>query len=107
MTAPAEANGPPDFPAPKRRPWWKRGVSLRAVMVVILLIGGGLGHLIGWPRLDDWLMRRFWLGPEFTDMVLGTRLDVRAVARAALRRPEIHTIWRGLGYCILGTAPHE
>ena len=61
----------------------------------------GWGHLIGLPRLDDWLMRRFWLGPEFTDMVLGTRLDVQAVARAALRRPEIHRIWRGLGYCIV------
>jgi SAM-dependent methyltransferase len=62
----------------------------------------GWGHLIGFPKLDDWLMRRFWLGPEFTDMVLGTRLDVRAVADAALHRPEIHTIWRGLGYCIVG-----
>jgi len=67
----------------------------------------GWGHLIGWPRLDDWLMRRFWLGPEFTDMVLGNRLDVHAVARAALRRPEVHTIWRGLGYCIVGTPLHE
>jgi SAM-dependent methyltransferase len=67
----------------------------------------GWGHLIGCPRLDDWLMRRFWLGPEFTDMVLGTRLDVHAVARAALRHPEIHTIWRGLGYCIVGTPLHE
>ncbi len=67
----------------------------------------GWGHLLGFPRLDDWLMRRFWLGPEFTDMVLGTRLDVRAVARAALRRPEIHTIWRGLGYCLVGSPLHE
>jgi SAM-dependent methyltransferase len=67
----------------------------------------GWGHLIGCPRLDDWLMRRFWLGPEFTDMVQGSRLDVRAVARAALHRPEIHTIWRGLGYCIVGAPPQE
>lgn len=63
----------------------------------------GWGHLIGLPRLDDWLMRRLWLGPEFTDMVLGTRLDVNAVACAALHRHEIHRIWRGLGYCIVGT----
>jgi SAM-dependent methyltransferase len=67
----------------------------------------GWGHLIGCPRLDDWLMRRFWLGPEFTDMVQASRLDVRAVARAALHRPEIHTIWRGLGYCIVGSPPQE
>jgi SAM-dependent methyltransferase len=62
----------------------------------------GWGHLLGIPKLDDWLMRRFWLGPEFTDMVLATRLDVRAVAASALHRPEIHRIWRGLGYCIVG-----
>ncbi|MHB1422616.1 MAG: class I SAM-dependent methyltransferase [Gemmataceae bacterium] len=67
----------------------------------------GWGHLLGFPRLDDWLMRRFWLGPEFTDMVIGTRLDVRAVAHSALRQPEIHTIWRGLGYCIVGAPPHD
>jgi SAM-dependent methyltransferase len=63
----------------------------------------GWGHLLGFPRLDDWLMRRFWLGPEFTDMVIGTRLDVSALARSALRQLEIHSIWRGLGYCIVGT----
>ena len=62
----------------------------------------GWGHLIGFPKLDDWLMRRFWLGSEFTDMVLRTRLDVRAVAESALVRPKIHRIWRGLGYCIVG-----
>jgi SAM-dependent methyltransferase len=67
----------------------------------------GWGHLIGCPKLDTWLMKRVWLGPEFTDMVVGNRLDVSAVAHAALQRPEIHTIWRGLGYCIVGTPPHE
>ncbi|HTU21725.1 MAG TPA: class I SAM-dependent methyltransferase, partial [Gemmataceae bacterium] len=67
----------------------------------------GWGHLLGFPRLDDWLMRRFWLGPEFTDMVINTRLDVRAIAHAALHRPEIHRIWRGLGYCIAGSPRHD
>jgi SAM-dependent methyltransferase len=67
----------------------------------------GWGHLLGFPRLDDWLMRRFWLGPEFTDMVINTRLDVRAVARSALKQPVIHSIWRGLGYCIAGTLLHK
>jgi SAM-dependent methyltransferase len=66
----------------------------------------GWGHLLGIASLDTWLMKRVWLGPEFTDMVLGTRLDVRAVAQAALRDPEIHTIWRGLGYCIVGAPAH-
>jgi SAM-dependent methyltransferase len=67
----------------------------------------GWGHLIGFPRLDTWLVRRIWLGPEFADMVLANRLDVHAVAHAALRRPVVHTIWRGLGYCIVGSPPHE
>jgi SAM-dependent methyltransferase len=67
----------------------------------------GWGHLIGCPRLDTWLLKRIWLGPEFADMVLGNRLDVQAVARAALYRPVVHRIWRGLGYCIVGTPPGE
>ena len=67
----------------------------------------GWGHLLGIPQLDDWLMRRFWLGPEFTDMVMNTRLDVRALARSALHRLKIYSIWRGLGYCIVGAPPHD
>jgi ubiquinone/menaquinone biosynthesis C-methylase UbiE len=66
----------------------------------------GWGHLLGFPRLDSWLMRRVWLGPEFAELVMGNHLDVRAVAQSALRRPVLHTIWRGLGYCIVGTSPH-
>jgi SAM-dependent methyltransferase len=71
------------------------------------LLEWGWGHLLGFPRLDDWLMRRFWLGPEFTDMVLGNHLDVHAVAGAALRQPNLYTIWRGLGYCIVGQPSHD
>jgi SAM-dependent methyltransferase len=63
----------------------------------------GWGHLLGWPAFDTWLMERFWLGPEFTKVVLGNRLDVAAVARATLGRYTIHRIWRGLGYCLVGT----
>jgi SAM-dependent methyltransferase len=65
----------------------------------------GWGHLIGLPKLDTWLMKHVWLGPEFTDMVLGNRLDVQAVAHAALATPRIERIWRGLGYCIVGAPP--
>jgi SAM-dependent methyltransferase len=63
----------------------------------------GWGHLVGWPGLDTWLMRRFWFGPEFTDMVLSSQLDVHEVARQALGEHHVHTIWRGLGYCIVGS----
>ena len=66
----------------------------------------GWGHLLGVPTFDTWLMKRVWLGAEFADMVLDNRLDVLAVANAALREPVIHTIWRGLGYCIVGEPLH-
>ncbi len=69
------------------------------------LYGWGWGHLVGFPQFDDWLMKRFWFGPEFATMVLDTRLDVAAVARAALGKHQIHSIWRGLGYCIVGSPP--
>lgn len=66
----------------------------------------GWGHLLGIPTFDTWLMKRVWLGVEFADMVLANRLDVRAVANAALKEPVIHTIWRGLGYCVVGAPLH-
>src|SRR5579875_1382289 len=67
----------------------------------------GWGHLLGFPQLDDWLMRRFWFGPEFTDMVIHTRLDIRALASSVLPRFQIHSIWRGLGYCLVGAMPQD
>lgn len=63
----------------------------------------GWGHLLGWPGLDVWLMKRFWFGPEFTHMVLSHQLEVKAVAQEALGDYRIHTIWRGLGYCLIGS----
>jgi short-subunit dehydrogenase/SAM-dependent methyltransferase len=63
----------------------------------------GWGHLLGWPALDAWVMRRFWLGPEFTSMVLNNRLDVERLARTAPGTYGVHPIWRGFGYCIAGS----
>jgi SAM-dependent methyltransferase len=65
----------------------------------------GWGHRLGWPGLDSWLMERVWFGPAFTAMVLANRLDVAAVARTALGPHRVHPIWRGLGYCIVGSPP--
>lgn len=67
----------------------------------------GWGHLVGFPALDTWLMERFWLGPEFTAMVLANDLDLAGVARAALGQHRVHTIWRGLGYCLVGSPPGD
>jgi ubiquinone/menaquinone biosynthesis C-methylase UbiE len=65
----------------------------------------GWGHLLGWPKLDTWLMERFWFGPEFTAMVLSNQLDVAAVARSVLGNCHVHSIWRGFGYCMVGSPP--
>jgi SAM-dependent methyltransferase len=65
----------------------------------------GWGHRLGWPALDVWLMERFWFGPEFTAMVLANHLDLGGVARAALGRHRVHSIWRGYGYCLVGFPP--
>jgi SAM-dependent methyltransferase len=65
----------------------------------------GWGHLMGFPALDAWLMNRFWLGPDFTAMVLGNRLDIHGVARAARGAYAVRPIWRGFGYCLVGSPP--
>ncbi|MCS6851303.1 MAG: class I SAM-dependent methyltransferase [Gemmataceae bacterium] len=67
----------------------------------------GWGHLLGFPQFDVWLMERFWFGPEFTQLALTNELDVAAVARQALGPHHIRAIWRGFGYCIVGTPRHH
>jgi ubiquinone/menaquinone biosynthesis C-methylase UbiE len=69
------------------------------------LCGWGWGHMLGLPQLDIWAMERFWFGPEFTQMVVSNHLDVNAVARQALGSYQVHSIWRDLGYCIVGSPP--
>jgi len=62
----------------------------------------GWGHRIHWPALDHWLMKR-WFGPEFRDMIVNNQLNVEEVAAATLAGPMIHRIWRGYGYCLVGS----
>jgi ubiquinone/menaquinone biosynthesis C-methylase UbiE len=63
-----------------------------------------LGHWIGLPQLDRWIMSRFMhLGPAFTEMVDRHRdLPVKALARQALAGARVHALWFGVGYCIVG-----
>ena len=43
---------PADQPAPRlRRRWWRRALSLRGLMVLVLLVGGGLGWWVRHVRL--------------------------------------------------------
>jgi ubiquinone/menaquinone biosynthesis C-methylase UbiE len=62
----------------------------------------GWGHRIGWPTLDHWLMAR-WFGREFRDMVLQNQLDIETLAAETLAEPRVHPIWRGYGYCLVGS----
>ena len=61
----------------------------------------GLGHMIGFPRLDAAWLRMLGLDREFVDMVLSQSIDLDALmpAREGWRRA---SIWRRLGYCVVG-----
>jgi SAM-dependent methyltransferase len=62
-----------------------------------------VGRHLGLPQLDRWVMARCMnLGPEFTDMVDRHRhLDVEGLARRALGEVRVHSLWFGVGYCIV------
>jgi ubiquinone/menaquinone biosynthesis C-methylase UbiE len=63
-----------------------------------------IGHWIGLPKLDQWIMSRFLhLGPEFTEMVDKHRhLQLEPIVREALSDWQIHSLWMTFGYCIVG-----
>jgi ubiquinone/menaquinone biosynthesis C-methylase UbiE/uncharacterized protein YbaR (Trm112 family) len=66
-----------------------------------------LGHKIGWPGLDRWIVSKLMkLGDDFTDLVERHRhLDIAAIGRSSLNDSHYETIWRGGGYLMFGTAP--
>jgi ubiquinone/menaquinone biosynthesis C-methylase UbiE len=63
------------------------------------------GRKLGLPGLDRWILSRVMhLGADFTAMVDRHRgLQLEPIVREALDAWTIHSIWRGLGYCIVGT----
>jgi ubiquinone/menaquinone biosynthesis C-methylase UbiE len=63
-----------------------------------------IGHWIGLPQLDRWILSRFMhLGPEFAHMVDKHRhLKLEPIVREALTDWHIHSLWWGIGYCIVG-----
>jgi ubiquinone/menaquinone biosynthesis C-methylase UbiE len=66
-----------------------------------------LGHKIGLPALDNWIVSRMMhLGDAFTEMVERHRkLDIRAIAGRVLPGVEYHVVWRGVGYVLVGRVP--
>jgi hypothetical protein len=66
-----------------------------------------VGHKLGMPGLDRWIVSRLMhLGDSFTDMVERHRdLDVQAIAGRVLEDVRFETVWRGVGYVLVGRAP--
>ena len=66
-----------------------------------------LGHKLGLPALDRWIVSRLMhLGDSFTDMVERYRkLEIRSIAERVLPQVEYREVWRGLGYVLVGLAP--
>lgn len=71
----------------------------------------GIGHLMGFPAIDKLWLRWLGLDPDFIDMVLGFDADPRQVAARAWPDAARHSIWAGLGYCLVDPAtaaiPHS
>jgi SAM-dependent methyltransferase len=67
----------------------------------------GLGHLIGFPAIDKLWLRKLGLDPGFIDMVLGLDVDLPAVTKRAWPDAARHSIWSGLGYCLVDPAPSK
>jgi SAM-dependent methyltransferase len=63
----------------------------------------GIGHLIGFPRIDAAWMRMIGLDREFVDMVLTQTLDLDALMPSS-EGWQRTSIWRRLGYCMVGHA---
>jgi SAM-dependent methyltransferase len=63
-----------------------------------------IGHWIGLPQLDRWIISRLLhLGPEFTDMVDRHRnLQLEPMVREVLTDWHIYSLWCTVGYCIVG-----
>jgi ubiquinone/menaquinone biosynthesis C-methylase UbiE len=63
-----------------------------------------LGHWIGLPQLDRWILSRLMcLGDAFTEMVDRHRnLQIEPIVSQALADYRIHSLWGKVGYCVVG-----
>jgi ubiquinone/menaquinone biosynthesis C-methylase UbiE len=66
-----------------------------------------LGHKIGLPGVDRWIVSRLMhLGDSFTSMVERYRgLDIPAIAERVLPGFHYESLWWGVGYVLVGHAP--
>jgi SAM-dependent methyltransferase len=71
---------------------------------IVDLFRYGWGHLLRIPSLDDRLMRH-WFGEEFREMIVTNDLDITQVGSEHFEDACVHRIWRGYGYCLVGSPP--
>jgi len=65
----------------------------------------GIGSLCGLPALDGYWMRALGLDREFAEMVIHHRFDVNQLFRRVCPDAKRHSIWHGLGYCMVDRVP--
>ena len=62
-----------------------------------------IAHKLGLLRLQRWILSRiFFLGPMADIILEHTDLKIEPLVEQALSDWHIHSIWGGLGYCIVG-----
>jgi ubiquinone/menaquinone biosynthesis C-methylase UbiE len=62
-----------------------------------------LAHKLGLPKLQKWILARvFFLGRMSEVILEHTNLKIEPLADQALQDWKIHSIWGGLGYCVVG-----
>jgi ubiquinone/menaquinone biosynthesis C-methylase UbiE len=63
-----------------------------------------IAHKLGLRKLQQWILSRvFFLGPKMSGVILEhTHLKIEPLVEQALRDWQIHRIWGGMGYCIVG-----
>lgn len=64
----------------------------------------GLGHLLGIPSLDAWWLNKLGLDREFIEMVFSLDADLTAIFNRAWPGATRHSIWHGLGYCVVNNS---
>lgn len=62
-----------------------------------------IAHKLGLRKLQKWILSKvFFLGPMSDVILEHTDLKIEPLVDQALRNWQIHRIWGGLGYCLVG-----
>jgi len=62
-----------------------------------------IAHKLGLPKLQKWILSRLFFLGQFSEVILQhTDLKIEPLVDQALSDWKIHSIWGGLGYCVVG-----